>query len=190
MTPEPFPNQQRPVPCTGLAQTVYEHLRTIAQNQMISERPGHTLTATALVHEAYLRLGDDPRVREGGRGAFFCAAAEAMRRILIEHARARGRVKRGGGAGRVPLDAIEDVVDLAALDEGRSECILAFDEAFGRLEDHQPRVADVVRLRFFAGLTVEQTAEAIGVSERTVSNDWGYARAWMARELERHDAGS
>lgn len=172
---------------SGLAQTVYEHLRTIAQNQMNSERPGHTLTATALVHEAYLRLGDDPNVRNGGRGVFFRAAAEAMRRILIEHARARGRIKRGGGVGRLPLDAIGDVVDLAAAGDDRAEHVLAFDEAFGRLVDHEPRVADVVRLRFFAGLTVEQAAEALGISERTVNNDWGYARAWMARELERHD---
>ena len=170
-----------------LTETVYSHLRAIAQQQMNQERAGHTLSATALVHEAYLRL-------RGGRGPddrgtpFLFAASEAMRRILIEHARARGRVKRGGGAARVSLEAIGDVADLDAATGDASESVFAFDEAFRRLEKHDAGVADVVRLRFYAGLTVPETAKAIGVSERTVNNRWGYARAWIAREMERAGA--
>lgn len=166
-----------------LASTVYAHLRSIAQRQMHGERPGNTLTATALVHEAYLRLGDSELVRSAGPEAFYNAAAQAMRRILIERARARGRVKRGGGVQRLPLDAIGDVADLDALDEAHGEGILAFDEVLRRLEEHEPRVAEVVRLRFFAGLSVPETARALGISERTVNNRWAYSRAWLAREL-------
>ena len=151
---------------------------------MNAERAGHTLSATALVHEAYLRLGGDRAIRSGGRGAFLHAAAEAMRRILIEHARARGRIKRGGGAAKIPLDAIGDVADLDTVDQGHAETIFAFDEAFRRLEAQEPRIADVVRLRFFAGLNVPETATALGISERTVNNYWAFARAWMARELQ------
>jgi RNA polymerase sigma factor (TIGR02999 family) len=171
-----------------LTDTVYSHLRAIAQNQMNGERAGHSLSATALVHEAYLRLG---KARSGvERGAFVFAAAEAMRRILIEHARARVRIKRGGGAARVPLDAIGDVADLDAAGGEASESVFAFDGAFRRLEEHDPGVADVVRLRFFAALSVPETARAIGVSERTVNNRWAYARAWMAREMSTSGSGS
>ena len=153
---------------------------------MNGERAGHSLSATALVHEAYLRLGkkDDP-VAEYGRGAFVHAAAEAMRRILIEHARARGRIKRGGGVARIPLDAIGDVADLDTIELDGGESVFAFDEAFRRLEEHEPRVADVVRLRFFAGLSVPETALALGISDRTVNNYWAYSRAWLAREIQR-----
>ena len=168
--------------CAGdLASTVYVHLRAIAQRQMNQERPGQTLSATALVHEAYLRL--EGEFRASGPEAFYNAAALAMRRILIERARARGRVKRGGGLSRVALDEIGDVAALDALDEAQGEGILAFEEVFRRLEEHDPRVADVVRLRFFAGLSVAQTAEALGISERTVNNRWAYSRAWLAREM-------
>jgi len=150
---------------------------------MNDERAAHTLTATALVHEAFLRMGSawaDGR----SHGAFLYAASEAMRRILIEHARARGRVKRGGGLERVPLEAIGDVAALDSVDRDGGESILAFDEAFRRLEEHEPQVAEVVRLRFYAGLSVEQTAAALGVSERTANYRWAYARAWLARELQ------
>ncbi len=173
-------------PSAALTGTVYAHLRAIAQNQMNGERAGHTLSATALVHEAFVRLEGTPAIAGGGAGgsrSFLFAAAEAMRRILIEHARARARVKRGGSAARVSLDAIGDVADLHTAAGEASESVFAFDEAFRRLEEHDAGVADVVRLRFYAGLTVPETARAIGVSERTVNNRWGYARAWIAREI-------
>jgi RNA polymerase sigma factor (TIGR02999 family) len=168
-----------------LEETVYSHLRAIAQSQMNAERRGHTLTATALVHEAYLRLEGDLRVRSVDQAGFLRVAAEAMRRILIEHARGKARLKRGGGVQKLSLDTIGDVADLARLDEEQSDGILAFDEAFRRLEDHDGEVADVVRVRFYAGRSVAETAAALGVSERTVNNRWAYARAWLARELER-----
>jgi RNA polymerase sigma factor (TIGR02999 family) len=167
-----------------LASTVYAHLRSIAERQMNGERKGHTLSATALVHEAYLRLGGSDLVRTSGEDAFYNAAAQAMRRILIERARSRARLKRGGGAPRLSLDAIGDVADLDALDEAHGEGILAFEEVFRRLEEYEPSVAEVVRLRFFAGLSVPETARALGISERTVNNRWAFSRAWLARELE------
>ncbi len=163
--------------------TVYSKLRAIAQNQMNQERSGHTLTATALVHEAYMRLSSDERIAALGRTAFVRAAAEAMRRILVEHARSRGRVKRGGRVARESLDQMGEVADLAWADDDRAEDLLAFDDAFRRLEAHDEDVADVVRLRYFGGMTVEETATALGVSERTVNYRWTYARAWLAREV-------
>lgn len=175
-------------PDDELATTVYAHLRAIAQNQMNSERAGHTLSATALVHEAYLRLSNDVRVQMHGRAGFVAAAAEAMRRILVEHARAKARLKRGGGAARLSLETIGDVADLAsAARSDGGEGILAFDEALRRLEAHDPRFAEVVRLRFYAGLTIAEVAKVLDVSERTVNNDWIYARAWLARELQKPD---
>lgn len=167
-----------------LVESVYAHLRAIAEIQLRGERTGHTLTATALVHEAFLRLRDDQRADPEYRGLVLHAAAEAMRRILIEHARSRGRVKRGGRLGKVSLDAIGDVADLAMADREGGEFIIAFDEAFRRLQDKEARIAEVVRLRFYAGLTVSETAAALGVSDRTVNNDWILARAWLARELD------
>ncbi len=169
----------------SLEDTVYSHLRAIAQAQMNAERPGHTLTATALVHEAYLRLDGDERAKADDRAGFLRVAAEAMRRILIEHARGKARLKRGGGKQKLSLDSIGDVADLARMDEDRSDGIVAFDDAFRRLEVHDPEVGDVVRLRFFAGRSVAETAVALGVSERTINNRWAYARAWLAREIER-----
>lgn len=156
---------------------VYEHLKAIAHKHMASENAGHTLQATALVHEAFLRIGSDRTVPFENRGHFFAAAAEAMRRVLIDHARAKGAAKRGGGAAKVPLS----VADLA------SDCdpaeILALDEALARLEKQEPEVADVVRLRFFAGLSGDETAEVLGVSPRQVDRLWSYARAWLLREM-------
>ncbi|MCI0629570.1 MAG: ECF-type sigma factor [Phycisphaerales bacterium] len=166
---------------------VYQQLRAIAQQRMAGERKDHTLRATALVHEAYLKLvGDGGQVEWSGRAAFFRAAAEAMRRILVDHARAKGRIKRGGGQAPLTgmaLDSIGSVADLAKSD--RADEIVAFESAFRRLEEHDPRFAEVVRLRFFAGLSVEHTAMALGVSERTVNSHWTYARAWLARELSK-----
>jgi RNA polymerase sigma factor (TIGR02999 family) len=144
---------------------------------MSAERPNHTLQATGLVNEVFLRLQSGGQLQFSHRGQFFLAAAEAMRRILIEHARARGKLKRGGGRKRVLLN----VMDLAA-DEQIPE-ILALDEALQRLEQSNPDVAAVVRLRFFAGLSVEETADALGVSPRTVKREWTYARAILHRTL-------
>jgi RNA polymerase sigma factor (TIGR02999 family) len=165
-----------PAAAEQLLPLVYQSLKELARQRMSLERAGHTLQATALVHEAYLRLVGK-NVRFAGRIQFYHAAAQAMRRILVEHARARGRVKRGGGARRVPFD----ILDLA--EEADREEILALDEAIRRLEEHTPEIAAVVRLRFFAGLTVEQTAEALSMGRRSVDRAWAYARVWLYREL-------
>jgi RNA polymerase sigma factor (TIGR02999 family) len=161
---------------------VYDQLRSLARQRMADERAGHTLQATALVHEAYLRLlGPLPDSSPwSGRGHFYRAAAEAMRRILIEHARSRGRAKRGGGQNRLPLEMLASV-DLAA--ECDADEVLALDNAFQALERQNPDAAAVVRLRFYAGLSVEETAKALGVSDRTVNREWNYARAWLYRAL-------
>jgi RNA polymerase sigma factor (TIGR02999 family) len=161
---------------------VYQQLRAVAQQQMGGERPDHTLQATALVHEAYARLVGNDELEWAGRGHFYAAAAEAMRRILVEHARARARVKRGGpgiDGRRVPLS----VVSLAE-DQNPQE-ILTLDETFRRLEERAPEMADVVRLRFYAGLSGEQTALALGVSPATVKRRWTWARSWLYREMKR-----
>lgn len=176
----------------ALLEEVYDQLRRIAQQRMGEERRGHTLQATALVHEAYVRLlGSEFKDGAEGRAQFFAAAGEAMRRILIEHARRRGREKRGGGRGKLSLDSIGDVADLAMAEggEGDSEPVIAFDEAFGRLEQESPSAAEVVKLRFFAGLSVAETAKALGLSDRTVNNRWTFARACLARALEERSAG-
>lgn len=161
-----------------LLQAVYDQLRAIAQQRMGSENPGHTLQATALVHEAYLRIGHDRRVPFRDRAHFFATAAEAMRRILIDHARAKVAVKR-----RPPGGELLSVVDLA--ERPNSDEILALDHALRRLEAAEPEVAAVVRLRFFAGLSSEATADALAISPRQVVRLWAYARAWLAREVPR-----
>ena len=163
---------------------VYQQLRAIAQQNMNNERASHTLEATALVHEAYLRLVGDQELGWDSRAHFFTAAAEAMRRILIEHARAKHRIKRGGNERqRVPLTGL----DLA--DDHDAEEILAVDDAFRRLETEDSTAANVVRLRFYAGLSVAETAAALGISERSVAREWSFARAWLADALgdERND---
>jgi len=156
---------------------VYAELRELARRRMASQPPEHTLQATALVHEAYLKLVGRSDVRWVDRSHFYFAAAEAMRQILVDSARGRARLKRGGGRARSPLS----VADLAA--EQDPDQILAVDEALCRLEAQWPDAAAVVRLRFYAGLSVEETARALDVSERTVHREWTYARAWLAREL-------
>ena len=161
----------------ALLPLVYEQLRAIAQRNMQGERAEHTLQATALVHEAYLRLTGDDDIAWENRAHFFGAAARAMQRILVEHARARGRDKRLGGRQRQPLS----VVDLAV--DPDLEQVLAVQTAVERLEALDPRLAEIVRLRFYAGLGVEETAKALGLSERTVRRDWTLARAWLIREL-------
>lgn len=162
---------------SDLLRAVYDQLRAIAQERIREENAGHTLQATALVHEAFLRIGKDRRVPFTNRAHFFAAAAEAMRRILIDHARSKRAEKRGGGGARVPLS----VVDLAE-DSDPAE-ILALDEALARLEQAEPEVAAVVRLRFFAGLSGDDTAESLGLSPRQVDRLWAYARAWLLREM-------
>ncbi len=169
---EPGPGQQGP-----LVEAVYQQLRAIAQQRLGAEKPGHTLEATALVHEAFLRVGQGRNSPFQNQAHFFATAAEAMRRILIDHARAKGAAKRGGGAPRPPLS----IVDLAR--ESDPEEILALDEALARLEVKEPEVAAVVRFRFFAGLSGDATAEALGISARQVDRLWAYARAWLAREM-------
>jgi RNA polymerase sigma factor (TIGR02999 family) len=169
------PEQDRKAAVERLVPLVYDELRAIARAQLRNERPDHSLQATALVHEAYLRLmgGADRGPPWNDEQHFFRAAAEAMRRILIEHARKRGRVKRGNDPVRVELSS----ANLA--NDNDLEQLVALDDAFRRLEDKDPRAADVVRLRFYAGLSVEETAKAMNMSERTVKREWAFARAWL-----------
>ncbi len=156
---------------------VYEELRVLAAQKLSHEPPGQTLQATALVHEAYLRLvGDEPEGWEN-RGHFFAAAAEAMRRILVDSARRKQAQKCGGGHERVPLDAVE-VTDLAM-----PEDLVVLDDALTRLAAEDPQAAGIVKLRLFAGLSVDQAAKAIGVSRATAYRQWTYARAWLRSEI-------
>jgi RNA polymerase sigma factor (TIGR02999 family) len=171
-----------PEAAEALLPLVYEQLRAIAQKRMAGERAGHTLEATALVHEAYMRLLGNENIAWQSRGHFFGAAAESMRRILIDHARKKGSQKRGGGRKALAIS----VVDLAT--EHDPDDILALDEAITTLGAEDPRAAEVVRLRFYAGLSVEETAEAMGVSERTVMREWAYARARLYQLLADDDA--
>jgi RNA polymerase sigma factor (TIGR02999 family) len=158
---------------------VYEELRALARLRMAEEHVGHTLQATALVHEAYVRLSRGDQSRFADRAHFFRAAAEAMRRILIEHARGKGRLKRSAGGSRLPLS---NVLDLARSADPQQ--ILALDEAIRRLEQEAPQAAAVVRQRFYCGLSIDETADVLGVSQRNVSLQWTFARAWLFRCLE------
>jgi RNA polymerase sigma factor (TIGR02999 family) len=163
---------------------VYEELRILAAQKLSHEPSGQTLQATALVHEAYLRLvGDEPQSWKS-RGHFFAAAAEAMRRILVENARRKRRRKRGNGLKRVDLDKAE----VAA--EAVSEGMIALDEALERLAEEDPFAAELVKMRYFAGLTLAQTAEALGVSPRTADRCWAYAKAWLHHEIAKGESGS
>ena len=156
---------------------LYEELRRMAATYMRRERTAHTLQTTALVHEAYLRLVGHGPVEWNSRGHFFAAAAEAMRRILIERARQRGQAKRGGDRARIPLSVAQVASDEHAVD------MLALDEALGRMKKEHERMSQVVMLRFFAGLSVDDTAQALGISDMTVKRDWTCARAWLYDEL-------
>jgi len=167
---------RRPEAADELLPLVYDQLRAIAEQRMRGERSGHTLQATALVHEACARMLGDDRAYES-RAHFFRVAAEAMRRILIDHARKRGAEKRGGGRARVPIS----VVDLA--EDHDPAQILALDEALKKLEGEDPRAFEIVQLRFFAGLSAEETAEVLGVAKRTVQREWAYARAKLYQLL-------
>ena len=160
---------------------VYDELRTLARRRLASERHD-SLQTTALVHEVYLRLVDDTRVTQRGRAYFFATVGRAMRQILVERARRRLAVKRGEGAELISLH--EDHAAVDAVDAYAAE-LVDLDEALSRLADHSPRHARVVELRYFTGLTVEQTAEVLSVSPRTVKSDWALERAWLYNELGR-----
>lgn len=164
--------------------SVYEQLRGLARQRLSSERADHTLQPTALVNEVFLRLQKDGSLADADQGKFFLAAAEAMRRILIEHARTKGAKKRGGVARRISLDA-EDWITEENLDQ-----ILTMDEAICRMEAQSAQAAKVVRLRFYAGLGVDETARVMGTSVPTVMRLWRYARAWLWRELKTDDNGA
>ncbi len=156
---------------------VYDELRNLAAARMAAERPGHTLDATALVHEAYLRLVGDQQF--DGKAHFFAAAAEAMRRVLVNHARNRNRLKRGGGRIRMDLDRLTD--PSAASDDD----LLVLDDALSRLANEFPIAAELVKMRFFAGMTLGDAAEALGLPRRTADRQWAFARAWLADALRR-----
>ncbi|MEO6596766.1 MAG: ECF-type sigma factor [Planctomycetota bacterium] len=160
---------------------VYAELRRLAHERMGRERSDHTLGATALVHEAFLRIAGDRPLDWDSKAQFFAAAAEAMRRILIDHARNRGRLRRGGERKPITLSGI-DLADDDNLDE-----VLAVDEVFERLRQQHPEVAEVVRLRFYCGLSEFETAALLQVSDRTIRRHWNYARAWLFEALRSRD---
>lgn len=158
---------------------VYGELRRMAASRMATERDGQTLQPTALVHEAWLRLAGDAGARFENRAHFFGAAAEAMRRILIERSRRRMAAKRGGGAEPVDIDGLE-----IAFPESRDEALLAMDEALERFEAVDPRKAELVKLRYFVGMTFDEAAAALGIAVPTAKQWWAYARAWLAVEMK------
>jgi RNA polymerase sigma factor (TIGR02999 family) len=167
-----------PNAAADLLPLVYEELRRLAAAQIGHEKPGQTLQATALVHEAYMRLvGGEPDAQWNGRGHFFAAAAEAMRRILIDAARRKNAGVRGGDRKRVDLDRAEVVADLPP------DRLLALDEALDRLAHHDPIAGQLVQLKYFAGLSVEQAADALGLSRATAYRHWTFARAWLVCQL-------
>ncbi|HWD21105.1 MAG TPA: sigma-70 family RNA polymerase sigma factor [Verrucomicrobiae bacterium] len=156
---------------------VYEELRKLAASKMAREAPGQTLQPTALVHEAWLRVAGGTAPAFHGRAHFFGAAAEAMRRILIDRARRKSAQKHGGGQARVEMD------DWEIAGPAPDEQLLALDEALGKFAMLEPRKAELVKLRFFAGLTTEQAADALGISEPTAKRWWAYARAWLWEQI-------
>jgi RNA polymerase sigma factor (TIGR02999 family) len=167
--------QGDPKAADELLPLLYAELRRLAAAKMAREQPGHTLQATALVHEAWLRLGDGVFAN---RAHFFAAASEAMRRILIERARRKHREKRGSGAEHVDVDDLEIAAPL-----GNEEESLMVDEALDRLASHDARKAEVVKLRYFVGFSFEETAEVLGISVPTAKREWAYARAWLHQEI-------
>ena len=156
---------------------IYEELRRLAEQQLRREPDGHTLSPTALVHEAYMRLIDYTRVEWANRAHFMAVASTAMRRILVDHARGHRSLKRGGGLRPVSLDDIE------LGNEDRADLLVAVDEALDRLKAVEPRQAQVVECRFFGGMTEEETAEALGIGLRTAKRDWARAKSWLHREM-------
>jgi RNA polymerase sigma factor (TIGR02999 family) len=156
---------------------VYDEFRELAAMYLQREPPGHTLQPTALVHEAFLKLIDQKRVNWRGRTHFFAVGAQAMRRILVDHARARLRIKRGGQRDRIELS------DELTISPQRDEDLLAVDEALAKLATIDKRQADIVEMRFFGGMTVEEVAQELGLSKRTIEAEWTHVRAWLRREL-------
>jgi RNA polymerase sigma factor (TIGR02999 family) len=161
----------------GLFEAIYSELHKIARSQMAGNGAGRTLQPTALLHEAYLKLFRQPSDGFQSRKHFFATAARAMRQLCVDDVRRRGRQKRGGGSAREPLDT-----DGLLIDQDPAET-LAVHEALERLERHDPRKAELVTMRFFPGLTIEQCANALGVSSRTLANEWRFAKAWLHKEL-------
>jgi RNA polymerase sigma factor (TIGR02999 family) len=173
-----------PTASDQLLPLVYDELRQLAAHRLNKENPGQTLQATALVHEAYLRLVDGKgEMHWNSRGHFFAAAAEAMRRILVDRARRKRSQRRGGNYQRIELSAVDSDVQLTQLD------LLALDEALQRLAGRDPRAAELVKLRFFAGMTVPEAANVLGVSLATAENDWAYAKSWLKLQLSTGDGG-
>jgi len=163
---------------------VYDELRRVAQRHLEDERDGHTLQATALVHEAYFRLIDQKRVEWRNRAHFFAVASQAIRRILIDHARARRAERRGGGAEKLPIEAALQIAP-----EQTPDHLLALDDALSRLAEDEPDKARIVEMRFFGGLTHEEIAAVIGTSLSTVERQWRFARAWLFRDLQGAERG-
>ncbi len=161
---------------------VYDELRRLAAQKLSQEKPGQTLQATALVHEAYIRLVGSEDQKWDSRGHFFAAAAEAMRRILVENARRKRRLKRGAGREKFDLEAVDLMID------SPSEDLLDLDEALAKLASEDKQSAEVVKLKYFAGLTTEQIASVLGISVRTAYRDWAYARGWLQLEMSKGDA--
>lgn len=162
-----------------LLPVVYDELRRVAAAYLARERVDHTLQPTALVHEAYLKLVDQTALRYEGRAQFFALAARAMRQILVDHARTKGRLKRGGGGARLPLDDNQPTpTELSITD------LLAIDEALEKLAQLDERKAQLVEMRFFAGLSSDEAAEALGIARSTAAEDWRFTKAWLRRELE------
>jgi len=175
----------KPDAASSLAPLVYDELRRLARRYMRQERPDHTLQATALVHEAYLRLVEPKEMSWQGRAHFFAVAAQSIRRILIDHARGHQTAKRGGTVQKV---ALED--ELLLFSPHKAGELVALDEALERLAAVSLRQSRIVELRFFGGLTVEETAEVLEISPKTVKRDWSVARAWLYREIDRANNGS
>ena len=172
--------QGDPQAAAQLFPLVYDELRKLAALRLAQEKPGQTLQATALVHEAYLRLVGGEQTQDWDGRRHFFAAAEAMRRILIDRARHKQTLKAGGERRRLDLDDVEP-----ALEEENGDRLLTLDEALRQLEAEDPRKAELVKLRFFAGLTAEQAAAALGVSTSTAEKDWAYARSWLRVAIDR-----
>jgi RNA polymerase sigma factor (TIGR02999 family) len=158
---------------------VYDQLRTLAAARLAQEQPGQTLSPTALVHEAYLRLAGDGRSEWQDRGHFFAAAAESMRRILVENARKKRRLRHGGGLRRVELSDADHAADAPLID------LIALDEALDKFTQLDPAKAELIKLRYFAGLTAQEAADCLGITRRVADRHWAYARAWLLREIRK-----
>jgi len=174
-------DQNDPKSADELLPLVYDELRKLAAARMANEAPGNTLQATALVHEAWLRLTGDKNPQYQNRAHFFSVAAEAMRRILIEKARRKRRIRHGGGQERVEFDAVDALAHSTQDDQ-----LLVINDALDRLAQHNKLEADLVKLRYFVGMTLEEAAQALGISARSADSSWAHAKAWLFREIKRH----